>query len=191
MERAIIIGVMGPGRGASEKNQITAKRLGQFIAQKGWVLLTGGRAEGVMDAANRGARENHGLTLGILPGDTSAGASPALVLALATGMGNGRNVINILASDILVVCGFGLGAGTLSEIGLAMKSQKPLIVLTDKPEITAFLPTMGYHQLCLTETFEQATAIISREVAQLVGKDQWVSIHTANQTAPEKVNPPI
>ncbi|HMB99371.1 MAG TPA: hypothetical protein VKM36_12850, partial [Balneolaceae bacterium] len=40
-----------------------------------------------------------------------------------TGFGSARNIINILSSDIVIVCGTGLG--TISEASLALKSSKP------------------------------------------------------------------
>ena len=42
--------------------------MGRLIAEAGFVLVTGGRAAGVMDAANEGAKSVDGsLTIGILP----------------------------------------------------------------------------------------------------------------------------
>lgn len=46
--RKIIIGVMGLGNQANPKDLENAYQLRQLIAQQGWVLLTGGRAAGVM-----------------------------------------------------------------------------------------------------------------------------------------------
>jgi predicted Rossmann-fold nucleotide-binding protein len=42
-------------------------------------------------------------------------------------MGNARNNINILSSEVVVVCG--MGAGTLSEVALAMKAKTHVIFL--------------------------------------------------------------
>lgn len=49
--RKIVIGVMGPGDNATPSDLQNAYELGKSIAQEGWVLLTGGRNVGVMDAA--------------------------------------------------------------------------------------------------------------------------------------------
>lgn len=65
--RKIVVGVMGPGDKATTTDINRAYRLGQLIADNGWVLLTGGRNVGVMDAASRGAKMVGGLTIGILP----------------------------------------------------------------------------------------------------------------------------
>lgn len=61
---------MGAGDRATPQDLEIAYALGQKIAEQGWILLTGGRAVGVMDAASRGAKQANGLTIGILPGSS-------------------------------------------------------------------------------------------------------------------------
>jgi uncharacterized protein (TIGR00725 family) len=124
--RRPIIGVMGGGA-VSPAVEAIAYELGQRIAQQGWVLLNGGRNMGVMDASARGARDAGGLTIGILPSDSAHNVSPAIDIPIVTGMGSARNNINALSSDVVVAC-YG-EAGTLSEIALALKASKPVIVL--------------------------------------------------------------
>ena len=63
-----IIGVMGKGNLATPLEIKGAYELGKLIAENGWILLTGGRNVGVMDAASLGAKSAGGLTIGILPG---------------------------------------------------------------------------------------------------------------------------
>jgi len=125
--RQKIVGVMGPGEQATASSQQLAYRLGALIAERGWILLTGGRSVGIMDAASRGAKQAGGLTLGILPTDDRTGASEAVDIVIPTGMGNARNAINILACDAIIACG--MGSGTASEIALALKCNKPVILL--------------------------------------------------------------
>ena len=43
-----------------------AEQIGRLVAQNGFVLLCGGRG-GIMEAACRGAKEENGLTIGLLP----------------------------------------------------------------------------------------------------------------------------
>ncbi len=57
VKRKKIIGVMGPGDLATETDIKNAYELGKLIAQEDWILLTGGRNVGVMDAANKGSQE--------------------------------------------------------------------------------------------------------------------------------------
>jgi uncharacterized protein (TIGR00725 family) len=67
MARRKIIGVLGRGEGASERDIALAYELGKLIAEHGFVLLSGGRGAGVMDGVNRGAKSAGGLTIGIIP----------------------------------------------------------------------------------------------------------------------------
>ena len=122
-----VIGVMGPAA-CDEQTALLARALGQAIAERGAVLLTGGRA-GVMEAASRGARDAGGLTVGVLPGASAADSPPNayVELALFTGLGDARNWVNVCASDVLIAVGGGFG--TLSEIALALKARKPLVLL--------------------------------------------------------------
>jgi len=127
--RKPVIGVMG-GSDASQTECAAARELGRLIAERGWVLLTGGRNAGVMAAASAGAKAAGGFVVGVLPGSTDAGASPDLDVAIVTGMGDARNVINVLSSDVVIACAG--GAGTLSEIALALKSGKRVILLGEQ-----------------------------------------------------------
>jgi uncharacterized protein (TIGR00725 family) len=130
--RKIVIGVMGPGEQATNEEKDNARKLGQLIALQGWVLLTGGRNVGVMDAASKGAKAADGLTIGILPTADYQSVSEAVDIAIATDLGNARNNLNVLSSDVVIACGMGLG--TASEIALALKNQKPVILLTSDRE---------------------------------------------------------
>jgi uncharacterized protein (TIGR00725 family) len=123
---ATVIGVMGGGRVDDRQAEI-AYRLGRLIAAEGWVLLNGGRRAGIMDASARGAREAGGITVGILPDDHPAHASPFIQIPILTGMGSARNYINVLSSRVIVACAG--GAGTLSEIALALKHGRPVLLL--------------------------------------------------------------
>jgi uncharacterized protein (TIGR00725 family) len=138
-----VIGVMGPGERASEHDIQMAFALGAEIARRGWVLLSGGRNAGVMDAVNRGAKQENGLTIGILPAaDRNDGVSSHVDIAIATGMGSARNNINVLSSDVVIICG-SLEAGTLSEVALAVKARRPVVVISDDDEATRFVVRMG------------------------------------------------
>ncbi len=126
MKRSLIIGIMGGGS-AETDDLDKACRLGALIAQNGWHLLNGGRDAGIMAASARGAAESGGLTIGILPDNNDHQASPHIAIPIITGMGNARNCINVLSSDVVVACPG--GSGTLSEIALALKNKKPVITM--------------------------------------------------------------
>jgi len=126
----MIIGVMGGGH-VNEADADHAFRLGQLIAQHGWVLLNGGRNCGIMDASANGAKQAGGLTVGILPDEDTTRASDYIDIPIVTGMGSARNAINVLSSDIVVACPG--GTGTLSEIALALKAGKTVVLLNMDP----------------------------------------------------------
>ncbi|MEG3845844.1 TIGR00725 family protein [Microcoleus sp. herbarium19] len=139
--KKIIIGIMGPGESATSTDLENAYQLGKLIAEAGWILLTGGRNVGVMEAANKGAKAANGLTVGILPGNDTRGISEAVDIAIVTDMGNARNNINILSSNVIIACG--MGAGTASEIALALKADKPVILLNDSAESQFFFKKLA------------------------------------------------
>lgn len=142
MPRRSVIGVMGAGESASPADTKFAERLGELIAREGWVLLTGGRDAGVMAAASRGAKRVPGsLTVGILPTE-SGGVSGDVDVAVFTGMGNARNMINVLSSEVVVACGAG-GAGTASEVALALKAGKPVVLVSPTAAAEAFFRSLG------------------------------------------------
>ena len=119
------VGVIGAGR-CSEEIYELAREVGRRIGGKGWYLLCGGLS-GVMEGAARGCLEVGGTTLGLLPGLERNLANPFIKIAVPTGLGEGRNLLIVRASDVLIaVAG---GYGTLSEIALALKAGKGVIGL--------------------------------------------------------------
>lgn len=145
-QRRAVMGVMGAGEGSSAEAVAMAEALGERISARGWVLLTGGRPTGVMAAASRGAvRVDGHLVVGVLP-DAGNGEdrqnTADLDLALFTGMGKARNVINVLSADVVVVCGGG-GPGTASEAAHALHAGRPLILLAAPPLWRDFFCSLG------------------------------------------------
>lgn len=160
-----MIGVMGPGTGASDTDQKNAYTLGTLIAQEGWVLLTGGRNLGVMDAASRGAKAANGLTVGILPDDRcDRNLCDAVDIAIITGMGSARNNINVLSSDVVIACG--MGAGTASEVALALKANKLVILLTNDQESQLFFKHLSNDKVFLAKSPEAAIKFVKETLTQ-------------------------
>lgn len=126
MSLRTVIGVMG-GAVAEGATTADARALGRLIAENGWVLLNGGRDAGVMAASAAGAHEAGGLVIGILPGDDLGGVAPGVDIAIPTGLGDARNVVNVLASHVVVACAG--NAGTVSEVALALKAGRPVVTL--------------------------------------------------------------
>ena len=80
-----------------------------------------------MEAAARGAHSVGGHTIGVLPTYDRADANPHIEFAIATGMGQARNVIVVASADAVIALE-GEG-GTLSDIGLAIKLGRPVVAL--------------------------------------------------------------
>ncbi|AMA09432.1 TIGR00725 family protein [Picosynechococcus sp. PCC 73109] len=156
--RKLIIGVMGPGGGATPENLTAAYDLGKAIAEAGWVLLTGGRAAGVMAAASQGAKVAGGLTVGILPGKNHQGLADSIDIAICTDLGHGRNNVNVLSADVVVAVGSGLG--TVSEIALALKNHKPVILWQPSPATQAFFTELAPGQFSVAKDIPGAIAQI-------------------------------
>jgi uncharacterized protein (TIGR00725 family) len=158
--RKIVIGVMGPGDRASETELKLAYEIGQLIAQNGWVLLTGGRDTGVMDAASKGAKAANGLTIGVLPSNNSVGISEAVDIAIITDMGNARNNINVLSSHVVIACG--MGAGTASEIALALKANKQVILLNVDRESQIFFQKLSANNVFVAQNPREAIDLVRK-----------------------------
>jgi hypothetical protein len=96
-----------------------------------------------MSAALRGAsRVDGSVTIGVVPGRDASGASPHASVVIVTGMGEARNVVNVLTSDVVVACGVG-GAGTASEAAIALKAGKPLVLLAPSDSSEEFFRSLA------------------------------------------------
>ena len=116
------ISVIGSGAEAEER----AEEVGRLLAERGAVLVTGGRGE-VMAAAARGAKSAGGTTIGILPGETRAEANEWIDYVVVTGIGHARNLAVVASGEAVIAVGGGWG--TLAEIGFARVLERPVVVL--------------------------------------------------------------
>ncbi len=119
------ISVVGGGR-CGPAEYALAEEVGRLVAREGATLVCGGLA-GIMEAAARGAREAGGTTIGILPGHERGLANPYIDHVVTTGMGQARNLAVVSSGDAVIAIGGGYG--TLSEIGLAAKIGRPVVIL--------------------------------------------------------------
>jgi uncharacterized protein (TIGR00725 family) len=120
--RIAVIGGSRPGRQALD----AALEVGRLIARSGAIVVCGGLG-GVMEAASRGAREEGGLVVGILPGNSPADANPWVDIPIATGLGYTRNSLVVMNADaIIAVDG---EYGTLSEIAYGLIQGKKVVGL--------------------------------------------------------------
>jgi uncharacterized protein (TIGR00725 family) len=148
-----VIGVIGSGRALPEELQKLAHEVGKLIAQRGAVLVCGGLG-GVMEAAARGARENEGLVIGILPGTDKADANPCVDLAVPTGLGMARNALVVRTADVVIA--FPGAFGTLSETAMALDSGKSVVVLPGAWDLRKAGSTEGVRFL---EAFDATQAV--------------------------------
>ena len=155
-----IVGVMG-SHGDEPEVREQARLLGEAIARRGHVLLTGG-GTGLMRAASEGACAAGGLVIGILPNDRQRpmeGYSNEFVdIAVFTGMYDARNVINAKTPHCLITLAG--GAGTLSEIARALRAGTPVIGL-NAPEASF----AGAEAICRVASLEEALRAMDRILA--------------------------
>ncbi len=122
----IFIGVIGAGDCSDDIGKL-AEEVGERIAKAGAVLVCGGLG-GVMEAASKGAKKQGGTTIGILPGIDKDHANPFIDFPIVTGLGEGRNLLVVRNSDVVIA--FPGEFGTLSEIALSLKLGKPVVGLS-------------------------------------------------------------
>ena len=140
-ERTRYVAVIGPGEEASTESVADAAAVARLIAQRGWIMLCGGRAAGVMAAAAHAAREAGGITVGVLPGNDRRDAAPGLTVALSTGLGEARNAVLVSSADAVIACG--MNAGTASELALALRARKPTALLGARAEDATFFTVLA------------------------------------------------
>lgn len=121
----MIIGVIGAGQASAALRKI-ARQVGQEITRRGATLACGGLS-GVMEAACQGAKEEGGLTVGILPGFDKSGANRFVDIPIVTGLSYARNLVLVRTSDAIIAVGGGFG--TLSELAFALKLGKPVVAI--------------------------------------------------------------
>lgn len=163
--KKITIGVMGPGESATQKDIDFAYEVGKLIAGKNWTTLTGGMKSGVMHAAVSGAKDNGGITIGILP-HPGMDVSDKLDIQITTDLGSSRNSINILSSDIIVVVG--MSAGTSSEVSFSLQkwASKPVILLNCGEVAEKFFKSLHSELVNIAETPEQALSICEQIISK-------------------------
>ena len=119
------VAVVGSGTASGQVYE-QARKVGKLIAERGAILVCGGLS-GVMEAAARGATEAGGTAIGILPGEDRSGQNQYLTYSVATGVGQARNLAVVCSGDVVIAVGGEYG--TLSEVGLARKVGRRVVVL--------------------------------------------------------------
>jgi uncharacterized protein (TIGR00725 family) len=111
---------------ASDADKVDAEAVGRGLAERGVIVVCGGRG-GVMAAASRGAAQAGGLVLAMLPGLDRSDANEWVSVSVPTGLGELRNGLIIRTAHAAIAVG---GAyGTLSEVALALEAGIPVFGL--------------------------------------------------------------
>ncbi|MBO9541582.1 hypothetical protein J7643_13420 [bacterium] len=176
-EPRLVFGVMGAASGEMSPEALDlAYRLGGAIARAGCAILTGA-CPGLPHRAVLGAKAEGGLTTGISPAASRAEhtqryGSPLdhLDFVVYTGAGPmGREVPNILSSDVVVLVGG--RSGTLGEFAIAYEEGKLIGVLEGTGGITPGIA--GLVELCNKPTGAEVLydqdpeALVSRLLSRL------------------------
>lgn len=122
---SIQIGVIGAGQCSKEIEKL-AEEVGREVARSKATLICGGLS-GVMEASARGAKQEGGTTVGILPGFSFDDANPFIDIPIVTGLSHARNVLVVRSSHAIIAIDGSYG--TLSEIAIALKLRKPVVGL--------------------------------------------------------------
>lgn len=129
------IGVIGSGDlSKDEEAYRIAEQVGEEIARTKAILICGG-LYGVMEACAKGAKKCKGITVGILPGESKEEANPYIDIKIVTAMSHARNAIIARSCDALIAVGGDYG--TLSEIVLALKSSKKVVVIKTRDSLVS------------------------------------------------------
>ena len=110
----------------TEEARELAYGVGVEVARRGAILLTGGLG-GVMESACKGAKENHGITVGIIPQDETRYANDYCDVVIATGIGWARDFVTAYSADAIILIGG--CAGALIETCAGYLKGKPIIAI--------------------------------------------------------------
>ncbi len=134
------IGVFGSGH-RYERNYDIAYQVGREIAKRGHILISGG-LEGVMEASCRGAKEERGLTIGILPGREFTSGNDYLKVKILTNMQEGRNYLTGLSCHGCIVIGG--SEGTLCEAKVVYDGRGPVVCVENSGGTADYLLQYGF-----------------------------------------------
>jgi hypothetical protein len=89
-------------------------------------------------------------------------------VAIFTDMGQARNNIIVLTADVVIACGVD-GAGTASELSLAIKNGRPVVVLGAGEAPKAFFSAIGKGDVSFVETPAEAVEATARFLSDTFG----------------------
>ncbi|TFG08239.1 MAG: TIGR00725 family protein [Promethearchaeota archaeon] len=122
-----IISVIG-GSEIDKKTENIAIEIGRLLALNHYAVSCGGLS-GVMEAVCKGAKQENGLTIGIIPHKTKSVANEFVDIVIPVPFSQARNVVVVLSGDACIAIGG--KAGTLSEMCFAWIYQKPIVAISN------------------------------------------------------------
>ncbi len=126
-ERARQVAVIGSSRCAEDSEPWRlAEEVGRLLAEASVTVACGG-GPGVMEAVARGAAGAGGTVIGILPGDDPGTVNAYCTNAVATGIGQARNLAVVASGEAAIAIGGEWG--TLSEIAHARNLGRTVVAL--------------------------------------------------------------
>lgn len=158
-----IVGIMGADRDhATRKDIALAYKLGRLVAQLHAILLSGGMT-GVMAASCRGAQDCGGTVLAIGPTNDTRAMNSFIDIAVITGMGPGRNFLNVLSSHIVVAVGV-RSPGTLVEVAFALQLKRPLIIVGGTPQMKAHVSQLAERAPMFAKSMSEVEPLLRKLV---------------------------
>jgi len=115
------------GSEIDKETEIKAIEIGRLLAKNNYAVSCGGLS-GAMEAVCKGAKEENGLTIGIIPYKEKSAANKYVDIAIPVPFSQARNIVVVLSGDACVAIGG--KAGTLSEMCFAWIYGKPIVALS-------------------------------------------------------------
>lgn len=127
-----VIGSAGPEEYSKAKPNAamyqSAEELGKLLASKNCIIINGGKG-GIMEAVCRGAQQNGGITVAEVSGNKRFTANAFVDVEIVTCDVGFRGPSQLIGMSDGVIA-IGGGAGTLQELAVAYRMQKPVVLLT-------------------------------------------------------------
>ena len=123
-----IISVSGAREIEKKNTEEIATEIGRLLAKNNYAVSCGGLT-GVMEAVCKGAKEENGLTIGIIPYKEKNAANKYVDIVIPVPFSQARNIVVVLSGDACIAIAG--KAGTLSEICFAWIYQKPIVAISN------------------------------------------------------------
>lgn len=115
------------GKKPAQRAFDAAYEAGRYLAKKNAILICGGKG-GIMESACRGAKEENGITVGVVSGNNRNTSNGYIDVEIVSGIINcAEESLIISMSDGIVAIGG--GSGTLQELAVAYRLQKPVVAI--------------------------------------------------------------